>query len=260
MMRFVSSTPPLLLLLLLISLSVLSVVSAMHESFNFALPPAARSCFYEDFDANTPMKLVDVFVESGGSLDVVLSVHGPLTLNQVRSERYEDPFYQEKVDAVKEIGSETSTFTAELKPDKVGTFAICVDNRSAHFLSKFVQLDVRNAKRVDPVALHLGGETDKTSMDADTGNSAEHRDEEAVTRVREALERVRKGVKRIQVQQQVDRHRLQLHSATNALDNNKVVTGSVVETAFFVAAALFQIFFVRRWFQNRSVAKTGVSV
>jgi len=245
---------------LLLGLALLSVVSAMHESFNFALKPAARACFYEDFEENTPVKLVDVFVESGGSLDVVLTVHGPLSLGQVRSETYEDPIYEDKVSAVREIGSETSTFTAELKPDKAGAFAICIDNRSAHFLSKFVQLDVRTAKRVDPVAVHLGGETNSGALETDIGNGAEHREEEAVTRVREMLERVRKGIKRIQVQQQVDRHRLQLHSATSALDNNKVVTGSVVETAFFIAAALFQIFFVRRWFQNRNSGKAGVSV
>ena len=81
-----------------------------------------------------------------------------------------------------------------------------------------------------------------------------------MTLIRESLERLRKGIKRIQVRQQVDKHRLQLHSATNIMANNKVVTGSVVETAFFVAAALFQIFFVRRWFAGRNNAKAGISV
>jgi hypothetical protein len=104
-------------IIILISINVLCV-KAMHESFNFALLPGTRSCFYEDFDSNTPMKIIDVFVQSGGSLDVLLSVHGPLTLDQIRKGQFEDPFYLEKVDAVNQIGTDTSTFIAEFKPEK----------------------------------------------------------------------------------------------------------------------------------------------
>ena len=241
-------------LLIVVQLAHVLLVSAMHESYNFALPPAARSCFYEDFEEATPVKLIDIFVESGGSLDVILTVHGPLTLEQVRLENYEEYIFHDKVDALKAIGSETSTYTAELKPSDSGTYAICVDNRSAHFLTKNIQLDVRTNKRPEPVAVHIGGEaTNSLTMSSSDENIAEA----AVIRIRESMERVRKGIKKIQVQQQVDRHRLQLHQATNVLDNNKVVTGSVVETTFFIAAAFFQIFFVRRWFANRNGAQTN---
>lgn len=222
----------------------------MHESYNFALAPAKRICFYEDFDDNTPLKIMEVFVESGGSLDVLLTVHGPLTLAQVRSEDFEDSLYEEKVDSVKESDSDTSTFTADLKPSTPGTYGICLDNRNAHFLTKHVQLDVRSAKPPAPVALHIGGEPKAEET------SKEDNQEAAVTRVKEALERIRKGIKRVQVQQQVDRHRLQLHGATRVMENNRVVTGSIVETIFFVAAALFQIFFVRRWFASRNSGKS----
>jgi hypothetical protein len=54
------------------------------------------------------------------------------------------------------------------------------------------------------------------------------------------------------VMQQRDRHRLSLHSETSVIDHNKVVSGSIVETAVFIAAALFQICFVRRWFISRN--------
>jgi hypothetical protein len=125
-----------------------------------------------------------------------------------------------------------------------------LDNRNAHFLTKHVQLDVRSAKPPAPVALHIGGEPKAEET------SKEDNQEAAVTRVKEALERIRKGIKRVQVQQQVDRHRLQLHGATRVMENNRVVTGSIVETIFFVAAALFQIFFVRRWFASRNSGKS----
>ena len=226
-----------------------SFCNALHDSYNFALPAMERRCFYEDFDKSTPVKLLEVFVMSGGSLNVLLTVHGPLSLDEVRAEDFESPIYEEKVDVEKESTSESSTYSTELKPESPGTYGICLDNRSAHFLTKYVQFDVRNLKRPDPIAIHLGGEQ---------ASSNEDKEEEAVVRVKETLERIRKGLKIIQVQQQVDRHRLQLHSATNILDNNRVITTSIVETAFFIAAALFQIFFVRRWFAKRNGDKGGV--
>ena len=61
-----------------------------------------------------------------------------------------------------------------------------------------------------------------------------------------------------QVQQQRDRHRLKLHSEVNVMSHTRVVSGSIVETAFFIAAALFQIFFVRRWFSAK-IAQGGKS-
>jgi hypothetical protein len=236
-------------------LATLTLINGMHESSNFALPPAKRWCFYEDFDDNTPLKVVEVFVESGGSLDVLLSVHGPLSLQQVREETFEGPIYVERVDSIKASESDSSTFTADLKPATPGTYGICLDNRNAHFLTKRVQLDVRTAKRPEPVAVHIGGEP-RSAKNAK--NKEEDKGESAVIQVKESLERVRKGLKLIQVQQQVDRHRLQLHSATRVMENNRVVTGSIVETVFFIAAALFQIFFVRRWFASRNSLKVSV--
>lgn len=50
-----------------------------------------------------------------------------------------------------------------------------------------------------------------------------------------------KGLVKIQVQQQRDRHRLSLHTQTNSDSHRHVVTGSIVETVFFLAAAIFQV-------------------
>jgi hypothetical protein len=49
------------------------------------------------------------------------------------------------------------------------------------------------------------------------------------------------GLVKIQVQQQRDRHRLSLHTQTNSDSHRHVVTGSIVETVFFLAAAIFQV-------------------
>lgn len=49
------------------------------------------------------------------------------------------------------------------------------------------------------------------------------------------------GLVKIQLQQQRDRHRLSLHTQTNSNSHGSVVTGSIVETIFFLAAAIFQV-------------------
>ena len=46
---------------------------------------------------------------------------------------------------------------------------------------------------------------------------------------------------KIQIQQQRDRHRLSLHTETNSDSHRHAVAGSIVETLFFLAAAIFQV-------------------
>lgn len=229
----------------LVILAALFVSSCLglHEVPAFRLEPKTRECFFEEFTKTTPVQLIEVFVIEGGSLDVLLTVHGPLKLEEARREEFENPMFADMVTADKMSESETSTYTVELKPYENGLYAVCLDNRKATFLSRKVQIDIREAKRPEPIALHLGGEI--------SGGNMENQEERAVGAVMESLERIRKGIKGIQIQQQVDRHRLQLHSMTNTLTNNRVFISSVVETAFFIAAALFQVFYMRRWFSSR---------
>ena len=55
---------------------------------------------------------------------------------------FEDPIFQENIDAHKEIDSETLTYTTEFTPEKPGTYAICLDNRKSRFMSKVVQVQL----------------------------------------------------------------------------------------------------------------------
>ena len=223
-------------------LSSIKLCGGLHEVLSFKLEPKSRQCFYEEFSKTTPVQLIEVFVIEGGSLDVLLTVHGPLKLEEAQKEEFENPTFTDTVTAEKMGDSESSTYTVELKPYENGLYAVCLDNRRATFLSRTVQIDIREAKRPEPIALHLGGEI--------SGGNLENQEERAVNSVMESLERIRKGIKGIQIQQQVDRHRLQLHSMTNNLANNRVFISSVVETAFFIASALFQVFYMRRWFAS----------
>ena len=229
--------------LVLVVVLMASLAAGLHEVLSFKLEPKARQCFFEEFAKTTPVQLIEVFVIEGGSLDVLLTVHGPLKIDEAQKEEFENPMFADMVTAEKMGESETSTYSVELKPYEDGLYAVCLDNRRATFLSRRVQIDIREAKRPEPIALHLGGEI--------SGGNMENQEERAVNAVMESLERIRKGIKGIQIQQQIDRHRLQLHSMTNTLANNRVFISSVVETAFFIAAALFQVFYMRRWFSSR---------
>ena len=130
----------------------------------------------------------------------------------------------------------------DFKPKTPGTYAFCLDNRKSRFLSKVVELDVRMTQRMEPIAIKLKGENQE--------------EEENMERAKESISKIRKGLAKIQLQQQRDRHRQALHSETNISSNNRVVAGSIIETAFFIAASLFQIIYVRRWFAQRT-SNTG---
>jgi hypothetical protein len=102
------------------------------------------------------------------------------------------------------------------------------------------QLDIRLAERPEPIVLKVGGDYSKEDQIA------------MVSKSKEMISRIRKGISKIQLQQQRDRHRLILHSEMSKRSHQRVLQGSIIETSCFIAAALFQIFFVRRWFASKT--------
>jgi hypothetical protein len=186
----------------------------------------------------SPAHTIEAFVRTGGNVDIYFTINGPLDLQDVRMENFENPLVEERVDAEKQVSSDSYTFKMDFKPKTPGTYAFCLDNRKSRFLSKVVELDVRMTQRVEPIAIKLKGENQE--------------EEENMERAKESISKIRKGLAKIQLQQQRDRHRLALHSETNISSHNRVVAGSIIETAFFIAASLFQIIYVRRWFAQRT--------
>ena len=71
-----------------------------------------------------------------------------------------------------------------------------------------------------------------------------------------SIQRIRDSLFKIQSSQQRDRHRLSLHSEMSKSSHSDVLQGSILETACFISASLFQLLFVRRWFAGR-VANMG---
>lgn len=231
----------------------------VHESFNFILGPGKVECFYEDLIDPSLTRVVEVFMEAGGLVDIILTIHGPLTVDDVWREELGDAVVSKLIDIEDEEATETlahsETFTASVE----GTYALCLDNSKARFIPKAVQLDVHLPPRLDPSVVKSAEHNKKqgSTKDATTGDKASSEDQEdleAEERLKETLTRIQRGLTKIQMQQQRDRRRLSFQDKMNTDNNNDIIMSSIVETAFFIGAALFQIFFVRRWFASRTAA------
>lgn len=183
--------------------------------------------------------LIFSFVE-----DVLLEIFGPIsTLEKLHSEEFGSAILSESINPARETKTETLTFTHIFDPNTPGTYAVCLDNRNARFTPKTVQIDVRMAPRPEPITIK-------------SGKKSKNENEE-MERIKESISRIQKGFVNIQLQQQRDRHRLGLHSKTNEGSHNHVVLSSIVETAVYIAASIFQLFFVRRWFASRTQAQNN---
>ena len=231
-------------------------VGALHETFNFILKPLVRECFFEDLESPSLTRVIETFMEAGGLVDITLNVYGPLTIDEIRREAFEAPVLSRVISIEDEEGSDSlahsETFTAETE----GTYAFCLDNREARFVPKAVEIDVRLPPRAEPIVMKTKPKTEGGEGSGEGGLD----DPEAEQRVKETLTRIQRGLTKIQLQQQRDRRRLSFQDKTNSDSHNDFIMGSIVETAFFIGAAMFQIFFIRRWFHNRNVpgAKLGV--
>ena len=62
-------------------------VRSVHDSLNFLLKAGTRQCFFEDYNKGTPARTLEVFVQAGGTNDVLLTIHGPLELDEIRNVR-----------------------------------------------------------------------------------------------------------------------------------------------------------------------------
>ncbi len=78
---------------LLIRLSILALsllllcpqgALSVHDALSFHIEIDTRVCFYEDFDKVNPVRTIEAFVLSGGDLDIKLTIHGPLDLDDIR--------------------------------------------------------------------------------------------------------------------------------------------------------------------------------
>ena len=58
-------------------------VSSTRESLNFQVAAKERQCFFENIEGSSPSRVIDVFVHSGGNIEVIHSIHGPLEYKDI---------------------------------------------------------------------------------------------------------------------------------------------------------------------------------
>eukprot|EP01006_Ploeotia_vitrea_P058925 TRINITY_DN70605_c0_g1_i1.p1 TRINITY_DN70605_c0_g1~~TRINITY_DN70605_c0_g1_i1.p1 ORF type:complete len:256 (+),score=-15.30 TRINITY_DN70605_c0_g1_i1:21-788(+) len=235
---------------------VIVFVNAVHDSLNFVLHSGHKECFYEHFNEDKETRTIDAFVQAGSG--AYLQIFGPLKLEEIQTETFKNPaILTQRIDATKESISETQSYTQDFKPDLEGVYAICLDNSRNSFLDNIVQLDVRRG----PKEIHYGitskSKEDKGAASSDL-QSASGGDKEIIKAL-ESISRIRKGLVAIQIQQLRDRRRLILYNETNKTNRNEMLIASLAETAVFVLAAIFQIYFVRRWFVKRETVLSSSS-
>jgi hypothetical protein len=61
----------------------LTLSYATFESYNFVLSAKKRECFFEEFKSTESSTKIEAFVLTGGNLDVVLNVYGPLQYEDI---------------------------------------------------------------------------------------------------------------------------------------------------------------------------------
>ena len=71
--------------------------------------------------------------------------------------------------------------------------------------------------------------------------------------LKKSAERIGRTLKDVQRKQMKERHRLALQTAANENNHNKMVVSSLFETVVFISVSVFQLFYVRRWFEGRGL-------
>lgn len=235
--------------LLLVS-ALLHCVIAVHDSLNFVIHSGKRSCFYEHYATGAPPRTIDAFVQSGSGAQ--LQIFGPLSLDEIRMETFNAlPVLLARIEPNKESVSDTQSFTHEFVPALEGTYALCLDNSQSSFMDNVVQLDVRYGPKEG--RYEIARIKSKSSGKSDKEDAPSVPDEDMLKSL-ESISRLRKGLVAIQIEQLRDRRRLNLYSENNRTNRSEIIIASLAETAVFVLAAVFQIYFVRNWFAKRAAA------
>ena len=161
-----------------------------------------------------------------------------------------------KIKQKKKIREEGEPFQKTMKAIVKGWYRMCVQANS----QVVVEMDFRKESE-------MGGLNDKGHVRTYEQKLVEEEEEvmEEDTAVEEGikdadfemarakLKTLRRLLADIQNRQQLERHRLVLHSATNEHSHSRMVLSSLLETLMFVVVSGFQVYTIRRWFKGAPV-------
>jgi hypothetical protein len=161
-----------------------------------------------------------------------------------------------KIKQKKKIREEGEPFQKTMKAIVKGWYRMCVQANS----QVVVEIDFR--KESEMGGLNDQGhvrtyeqmlvEEEEEVMEEDTAVEEGIKDAD-FEMARAKLKTLRRLLADIQNRQQLERHRLVLHSTTNKHSHSRMVLSSLLETLMFVVVSGFQVFTIRRWFKGAPV-------
>jgi hypothetical protein len=155
-------------------------------------------------------------VKRGGFLDIDVSIDDPQGTSLHSQQRQNDG---------------RVTLAAQLN----GLYKICFGNKFSSLTTKVIDFDVATSIRSKPAPL---SELDAARADDVTGI------ENSIFQLGDGLEQVEKEITYY-------RSRLRVHYNTNESTNERVVYWSTLEAVMVVVVALWQIWYMRRFFEVR---------
>ena len=130
-------------------------------------------------------------------------------------------------------------------------FSVSCGCNRRYILYILLQLDVRRGPKEAHYDVSPKLNEEKGAASGDLHTAAVGDGDQDLVKALESISRIRKGLVAIQIQQLRDRRRLILYNEMNKTNRTEMLVASLAETAVFVIAAIFQIYFVRRWFVRK---------
>jgi len=232
-----------------------AAASAGGMPLGLDLGPLATRCVHE-FIPQDADGTVELFVESGGKLEVHMTIEGPMATgwDKIPEAGESTAMLFDKVISNGREEDFDDSFLFSFKSDG-GAYRVCVSNDMNRVANKVVQVDIRSSAKViseNPIKISSDPKkAEEARLAKEEAKGSEARQAEVAV-LEKSIRRLKRGLRKVQQQQQQERHRQAVHTAVNQDSNNHMVLGSLVETVVFVATAAFQIIFVRNWFDGKA--------
>ena len=248
------------LLLLLTSFLLPGVDCGVEDFFTISLQvdPKKQECLHMDIAKGSEVEAL-VMVFRGGKLDVEFSVQAPSGASLYKQLVFSNLDKAGK--ALPTIVKKGPKFTA----GEEGAYTFCFDNRIAKWTAKVLTFDLS----VRPFA-GAGGEGAEV-VKAPAAGSGGLLPEAALTTAEDSqrsalqhLDGLRKFARNyldrlLQVEQDLHYHRQRSarHHATLLSTEWRLTTSTVLETLVLVVVAVFQVWFVRKWFSDETASPSS---
>ena len=213
---------------------------------------------YEELEARQSASL-EVFVLSGGNLDVSVAIDGPFPvveesgLPRSAHRRGESglskPHSAHLVESKQSGAAFAAPHVIEIAADAAvgggGIYRICLDNAASRISEKLVTLSVTKAGGAagdgEPVRK-------KREAEAKPGKNSE-----SIEKIEKRVVSLRSQIAVLKDKQTRERRRLAHHKSLYDAKHNTMVEGSLFETVVYIVCSIFQIVFVRRWFSGKGI-------